>query len=343
MSTETTPKTLLEAIRFFADFSNCIVTRWPDGVTCPTCGSKDVRFIAPRKIWECKNKHSRKQFSAKIGTIFEDSPVDIDKWFVAIWLITNAKNGISSYELHRSLGVTQKTAWFMLHRIRLAMHDGDMDKLSGAVEADETLIGGKARNMHKAKKEKVLKKGRGSAGKTVVMGLLERHTSEKEQEKVIDTLDYGPKKDKKTSRVKLSVIPNTKRQTLHAEVKENVGKGSKLFTDTLASYDGLEDEYHHEAVNHAECYVRDHVVHTNGLENFWSLLKRTLRGTYVSVEPFQYRYLDEQSYRFNERKLTDDERFVNVTSAISGKHLTYKGLTGKAATDPLPLSDPGLN
>lgn len=242
MSTETTPKTLLEAIRFFVDFNNCIMTRWPDGVTCPTCGSKDVRFIAPRRIWECKNKHSRKQFSAKIGTIFEDSPVDIDKWFVAIWLITNAKNGISSYELHRSLGVTQKTAWFMLHRIWLAMHDSEPGMLSGQVEADETLIGGKARNMHKARKGRILKKGRGSAGKIVVMGLLERHTSERGQEKIIDTLDYDPKKDKKASRVKLSVIPNTKKKTLRAEVKENVKAGSEVFTDALASYTGLAPE-----------------------------------------------------------------------------------------------------
>ena len=210
------------------------------------------------------------------------------------------------------------------------MQDNSPEKMSGRVEADETLIGGKARFMHKARKEKTLNKGRGSAGKTVVMGLLERHTREKGKEKVIDTLDYDPKKDKKASRVKVAVIPNTKRQVVQKEVRGNVKAGSEVFTDALASYAGLAPEYVHAFVGHAETYVNGH-VHTNGMENFWSLLKRTIKGTYVSVEPFHlFRYLDEQSYRFNECKLTDSERFANVTSAISGKRLTYKNLTGKA-------------
>lgn len=312
MGNESTPKTLLEAIRFFSDFNNCIATRWPHGVICPTCGSKDVRFIAPRRIWECKNKHSRKQFSAKIGTIFEDSPVDLDKWFTALWMVTNCKNGVSSYEIHRALGVTQKTAWFMVHRLRLAMHDGENDKLSGQVEADETLVGGKARFMHKDRKERTLAKGRGSAGKAVVMGLLERG-----------------KKGKKTSRVKAKVIPNTKTEVLQKEVRNAVETGSEMFTDALASYHGLAPEYTHQVIDHAEAYVHGN-VHTNGIENFWTLLKRTIKGTYVSVEPFHlFRYLDEQSYRFNERKLTDSERFAKVASAIVDKRLTYKHLTGK--------------
>ena len=129
--------------------------RWPGGeVKCSTCGRDDVRFIPTRRIWECRNKHQKRQFSVKVGTIFEDSPIGLDKWLATIWMIANAKNGVSSYEIHRSIGVTQKTAWFILHRIRLAMQDGDFGGLSG--EVDETFIGGKARFMHKASKEAVI-------------------------------------------------------------------------------------------------------------------------------------------------------------------------------------------
>src|SRR5439155_12888964 len=180
MSTPHEPKTLVEAIRYFSDFGNCVALRWPNGVTCPTCGRKDVRFIAPRHLWECKTKHPQKQFTAKVGTIFEDSPIGLDKWFAAVWMLTNCKNGVSSYEIHRALGVTQKTAWFMLHRVRYAMQTSTFEKLSGQVEADETYIGGLARNMHKEKRaEKIT--GTGGAGKDIVMGLLERHGIDKSQ------------------------------------------------------------------------------------------------------------------------------------------------------------------
>jgi len=328
MDTMRYPNTLIEAIRFFSDFDNCVVVRWPNGVTCPTCNSRDVRFIAPRRTWECKNKHSRKQFSAKIGTIFEDSAINLDKWFTAMWIVTNCKNGVSSYEIARDLGVTQKTAWFMLHRIRLAMHDQEPTMLSGHVEADETFIGGLARNMHKHKKEKVIK-GRGGSGKTIVMGLLERGgKGEKSQQKIIDSLDYDPKKDKKPSRVKTAIVANTDRKTLHKKIREKVEKGTTLYTDALTSYQGLEPDYVHQFVDHAETYVSG-AVHTNGMENFWTLLKRSIKGTYVSVEPFHlFRYLDEQSFRFNERKLTDSERFAEVASSIADRRITYKQLTG---------------
>src|SRR5271165_390037 len=154
------PKTLVEAVRYFADPETTLRTivelRWPDGVTCPSCGSKEVRFITTRRVWECKHKHAKRQFSAKVGTIFEDSALTLDKWFVAIWAIANCKNGISSYELHRALGVTQKSAWFMLHRIRLALKDGNWSKLGGSeggpVEVDEAFIGGKPSNRHKSKR-----------------------------------------------------------------------------------------------------------------------------------------------------------------------------------------------
>lgn len=255
----------------------------------------------------------------------EDSPISLTKWLPAMWMIGNCKNGISSYEIARDLDITQKSAWFVMHRVRLMMQDNSPEKMSGRVEADETYIGGLARNMHKHKREKKIT-GTGGSGKTIVMGLLERHGIDKSQ-KIIDTLDED-KKSKKASRVKVTVIPNTKKKTVQAEVKENVKARSAVFTDELASYTGLAPEYVHAFVNHAEQYVNGH-VHTNGTENFWSLLKRTIKGTYVSVEPFHlFRYLDEQSYRFNEKKLTDSERFTNVASAISGKRLTYKSLTG---------------
>lgn len=311
------PKTLLEAIQYFSDPDRCLEfmanLRWPDGVICPTCGSKHVRFIATRRLWECNNKHYRRQFSIKVGTIFEDSPLSLDKWLAAIWIIANAKNGVSSYEIHRAIGVTQKSAWFMLHRIRLAMQEGSLEKIGGEVEADETFIGGKAKFMHKDKRASKIT-GTGSIGKTAVMGLLARH---------------GPDGH---SNVRTEVVPNTRRKTLSAKVREHVILGSEVFTDALASYTGLEADYVHQVIDHAEAYVRGK-VHTNGLENFWSLLKRAVRGTYVNVEPVHlFRYLDEESFRYNTRKTDDGNRFQEVLSSVSGKRLTYKNLIGSTTT-----------
>lgn len=235
----------------------------------------------------------------------------LDKWIAAIWMIANCKNGVSSYEIHRSIGVTQKTAWFMMHRIRLAMQSGTFEKLSGEVEADETFIGGKARNMHKSKREEKIA-GRGYSGKVAVMGLLERH-----------------------GEVRTRVVPDTRARTLQVEVRENVEPGSEVHTDALRSYRGLDSEYIHNVVDHAERYVDGH-VHTNGLENFWSLLKRGIKGTYVSVEPYHlFRYLDEQAFRFNNREGNDAGRFVRAANSVSGKRLTYAKLTGKAGMDSL--------
>jgi transposase-like protein len=312
------PITLLEAVRYFSDPDvclNCMVKlRWPDSIVkCPTCGSAEVRFLASRRIWECKTKHPKRQFSVKVGTIFEDSALGLDKWLAAIWMIANDKNGISSYEVHRALGVTQKTAWFMLHRIRLAMHDGSVEKLSGTVEADESFIGGKARNMHKRKRALKIT-GTGGSGKTIVAGLLERHNTPH-------------------SKVKASVVQDRSIDALQPLVRAHVAKGSELFTDALLSYQGLEADYRHAFINHAEKYVEGR-VHTNGMENFWSLLKRALGGTYVSVEPFHlFRYLDEEAFRFNERGKDDADRFNKVAKSVTGKRLTYKKLIG-AITKP---------
>ena len=261
-------------------------------------------------MFQCRDKTCHKQFSVKVGTIFEDSPLGLDKWFVAVWCITNAKNGISSYEVHRALGITQKSAWFLLHRVRLAMQTGSMQKMSGTVEADETFIGGKARNMHKSKREREIQ-GRGAVGKTIVMGILERHT------------------EKKPSTVKAKVVPNNRKETVQAEIRQNVAPGSEVFTDALKSYEGLDPDYVHQSIDHAEKYVEGR-VHTNGLENFWSLVKRCIKGTYVSVEPFHlFRYLDEETFRFNEREGDDGERFTDVMAGVVGKRLTYRKLTGK--------------
>ncbi len=307
------PKTLQEAIIFFADPDVCLkffaAERWPDGVICPTCGSKEVKFIPTRRLWECKSKHARKQFSIKIGTIFEDSPLGLDKWLPAVWLITSAKNGVSSCEIARSLGITQKSAWFMLHRIRLAMQNGSLLKIGGdggEVEADETFIGGKARNMHLSVKARRIT-GTGTKDKVAIMGILERG-----------------------GEVRTAVVPSRRKHVLQAEVRKHVEAGAALYTDYLLSYEGLASDYAHQVVDHAVEYVNGR-IHTNGLENFWSLLKRGIGGTYVSVEPFHlFRYLDEQTFRYNNRKnMTDADRFALALSQVTGKRLTYAEVTGK--------------
>jgi len=313
----TEPQTLIEAIRYFSDPDVCLAfmvkLRWPNGVACPTCGSTDVRFIGTRRLWECKDKHPKRQFSAKVGTIFEDSPIALDKWLAAIWMIANAKNGVSSYEIARALGVTQKTAWFMMHRIRLAMETPNVGKFVGQVEADETFIGGSARFMHKERRER-LGDGTGAVGKTAVLGLLERH---------------GPDR---VSRVRAKVVPAVDQVTIAPEVRQNVEAGSELLTDGHGAYVAVASEYVHQVIDHAEAYVRGH-VHTNGIENFWSLLKRAIKGTYVNVEPFHlFRYLNEQSFRYNNRKITDGGRFGRVAGSIVGKRVTYRVLTGSATT-----------
>ena len=288
------PNTLQEAVVYFASADNCreylVVHRWPKGVTCPRCGGTKVLFQPKYNRWQCRSKHPLRQFTSKTGTIFEDSPLALDKWLLAMWQVVNCKNGVSSYEVHRAIGVTQKTAWFMDHRIRLALGMGTEKKLSGHVEADETFIGGK-------------------------------------DKKVMEILERG-KKDGHT-KVCTSLVSNRK-SALQAEVRKHVEAGAVLYTDALQSYNGL-DEVEHQVVHHAVQNV-DGIVHTNGLENFWSLLKRWINGTYGSVEPFHlFHYLDEQAYRFSTRKLTDGERFSAAVSGIVGRRITFDELTGKEA------------
>jgi transposase-like protein len=314
-----TPETLQAAIEFFADPDRChaymVQMRWPDGiVTCPICSKPEPRYLAKQRRFECKAKHPRRQFSVKVGTIFEDSPIPLKSWLLAVWQITNCKNGISSYELAKALGVTQKTAWFMNHRIRLAMQGDGGGQLGGEVEVDETYIGGKARKMNTGRRKAMLSDGTHKrnawAGKVAVMGLLERH----------------PEKGK--SRVRTKTLDTIRTYRLMGEISSNVEDGSTVYTDALKSYQNANLYYQHKVIDHAEKYA-DGVVHTNGLENYWSLLKRSIRGTYVSVEPFHlFRYLDEQAFRFNERSDNDAARFAKTLRKIAGRRLTFDQLVG---------------
>jgi transposase-like protein len=305
-----TPSTLREAITFFADAQNCldyvVSKRWPGGIVCPTCGSAKVSFQAKTKRWQCASHHAKRQFSVKTGTILEESPIGLDKWLPVIWLVTNCKNGVSSWEIHRAMGVTQKTAWFMLQRARLALQGKNGGKLSGEIEADESFVGGKARFMHAHKRAEKIH-GRGPEGKAIVAAVLERG-----------------------GEIRAKVVKTRRKKELHTLVTDNVEAGSTVYTDELLSYDALNAEFTHQVINHAESYVNGS-IHTNGCENFWSLLKRGVHGTYVSIEPFHlFRYVDEQAFRYNQRGLNDAERFDLAVSQIVGKRLTYKELTGHA-------------
>src|SRR6266704_7028706 len=306
-----TPKTLQAAIQHFSDYENCrkfmIAVRWLDEVVrCPYCNSEKVTYLSKSRLYRCYGDHPKQKFSLKVGTVFEDSPIGLEKWLPAVWLLVTCKNGISSYEIARDLGVSQKSAWHMMHRIRFALHHGSFEKLPGHVEADETFIGGKVRNMHVAQRKRRIT-GTGGKNKTTVVGFVERG-----------------------GKVQTVVVENRKKKLLQDEVKKRVEAGTALYTDELLSYEGLAGEYAHKVINHAVAYV-DGAVHTNTLENFWSLLKRGINGTYVSVEPFHlFRYLDEQAFRYNNRKDLDDAgRFSLAVSQIVGKRLTYAEVTGK--------------
>ena len=330
------PKTLREAILYFSEQDNCIrylaESRWLDGVVCPTCGRKDVSYVAKRRVWQCKSRHAKCQFSIKVGTIFEDSPISLSNWLAAMWMVANCKNGISSWEIHRALGVTQKTAWFMLHRIRLAMkeeHNHTMGSHWGnPVEIDETFVGGKLKNMHR-------KRAMALRAQVPIDRMEGYETNLKNKVPVMGMLD------RESRQVRAKVIPNVKRETLQAEILNNVGVNAHVFTDQHVGYDGIDKfkNFTHRTVNHLTEYVNGR-VHTQGIENFWSLLKRGLNGTYVAVEPFHLdAYVDEQVFRYNNRAtkdnpLNDADRFALAVTRIIGKRLTYDKLTGKADARP---------
>lgn len=322
----TEPKTLREAIQYFNDPENCrkfmVFVRWPDGIVrCPHCGNTGVSYMEKAKVYFCPNKHPKQKFSLKVGTIFEESAIGLEKWLPSAWLIANCKNGISSYELARAIGLTQKSAWFVLHRLREAMQQDMSFKLGSeekGTESDEAHIGGAPKNKHlkvRAARMHHMRNGNKTvrSDKTPVVGLL----------------------DREARKVRAYVIPDVSRETLQNVILNHVDKKSPVYTDSSTSYAKLESlGFVHEAVNHVVEYVRGE-VHTNGLENFWSLLKRSLRGTYVAVEPFHLDgYVTEQVWRYNARAtkdnpLTDADRFVMLMTQVSGKRLTYAKLTGK--------------
>lgn len=304
------PRTLIEAVRYFSDpdvsLNHMVKLRWPDGVHCPHCGSVDVRFLATRRIWECKEKHPKRQFSAKVGTIFEDSAISLDKWFIAIWQVANCKNSISSYEMGRTIGVTQKSAWHMNHRIRLAMAMGTIEKLSGWVQADESYIGGKASNRHKGDP----KNAPGTAGKTAVIGAVE----------------HG-------GRAVAAVIERADTETLDGFVHAVVEAGAQVSTDEHSGYRHLGRTFDHGVVRHSAGEYAKGQHNTNAIEGFWALLKRSIKGTHISIEPFHLaRYVDEHVFRFNNRKGSDAERFAAVLAGITGRKLTYRELIKNAAS-----------
>lgn len=311
------PKTLVEAIRYFSDEQTCInavaMLRWEDGSpVCPKCqaaqtGERNHYWLATQRRWKCYG--CRKQFSVKVGTIFEDSPIPLTKWMPALWLLVNCQNGVSSYEVSRDLGISQKAAWFVLQRLRHILKDTTVVPMHGPVEADESFHGGQPKNMHRSRRLKQQVALNGYAEKTAVFGML----------------------DRETRKVRAQVVPNVKRETLQNAIMERVGFGATVYTDGWPGYDRLAaNGFVHETVNHIEEYVRGQ-VHTQAIENFWSLLKRTLKGTYVAVEPYHMdRYLDEAMFRFNHRiNHTDSSRFIQALSQVVNRRLTYKELTGK--------------
>lgn len=336
------PTSLLDAIRYFADPDVCVEfvasMRWPEGPVCPYCEGKAVSYLKTRRIFKCMAKECHKQFSVKVGSIFEDSAIPLDKWLTAVWLVVNCKNGISSYEIARDLKVTQKSAWFMLHRIRLALQNTSFANLGGSggpVEVDESFVGGDPRNKHLSERfqKRFIPDGKG--------GFMQNPNYKPKRRS--DKIPVVGMLDRESRQVRAHVIPNVKREVLMDAILNNIDKESTVYTDGHTGYDSLLLKgFLHQTVSHVTEYVRGE-VHTNSIENFWSLLKRGIKGTYVAVEPFHLdAYVTEQVFRFNNRAtkdnpLTDADRFVLAVSQAAGKRLTYAELTGKVEETSEPF------
>ena len=296
------PTTLIEAVIYFSKEDICIQymakLRWPSGAICPTCGRTDVSYLEKQKRWQCKSAHSKRQFSAKSGTIFEDSAIGLDKWLPAVWAIVNSKNGISSYELGKAIGVTQKTAWFMAQRIRAAMEYDTTEKLTGTVEADETYVGGKSDLKHKY------------SNKQAVIGVVEK------------------KKD--TGKVRAFATKQADATVAVPFLRESVAPDSVIHTDESRIYNRVKRNFDHQVVNHSELeYVRNGVS-TNTIDGFWNLFKRSYKGTYTHLSAQHLnRYVQEHSCRYNTRTMNDGDRFEYVINGVIGKRLSYKSLICK--------------
>ncbi len=318
MKTTTTPKTLLEAVTYFSDDAKCVEFLekflWESGKPCcPNCGSDNVSKLNFRPAYRCREKGCMKSFSLKSVSIMNHSPLPITKWVPAIWFIINHKNGVSSCEVARALGITQKSAWHLCHRIRSVVSNGSFEKMKGTIEIDETFIGGKEQFKHRLNNSS-LQQWRDRQGskksKTVVMGMVERG-----------------------GEFRGAVVDTNGRKKMLPEIIANVAEGSTVYTDGLSAYDTLHTTFNHSKVDHGRKeYVRGD-VHTNTIENFWSCFKRSIKGTYIQIASFHTdRYLDEQAFRFNYRKLTDAGRFEMAVGKIFGKRLPYSVLTGKVVS-----------
>jgi transposase-like protein len=277
--------------------------QWPDGPVCPSCGGTEHSYLSTRRVWKCRA--CKRQFSVKVGTIFEQSPIGLDKWLPAVWLLANSKNGVSSHELGRAIGITQKSAWHVMHRVREAMKTGTVELLDGVIEVDETFIGGLAENMHDHKRAQ-RHTGRGNRDKAIVVGARQRG-----------------------GEVRARVVPDRKKHSLLAFVQNTVDPGAQVYTDEANAYLDLRWEgYKHASVNHSKKQYVNGNVSTNGVENFWALLKRGIHGTYVQVsDQHLHRYVDERAFTYNLRERTDLERFETALERSVGRRVTWADLT----------------
>lgn len=296
------PQSQLEAIRYFADEDRCIKfvaeQRWPNGVVCPTCGRVDMSYLKTQRRWQCKSAHPKRQFSVKTGTIFEDSPLGLNKWLPAVWIIVNAKNGVSSYEMARTLSITQKSAWFLNHRIRAALAaNGGFEKLSGTVQGDETYVGG---YKHRDAKH-------GYENKTAIVGVVENK--------------------KGVGQARAFVTKYADATTAMQFLKDHVEAGANLHTDESPIYYNAKRTFKHDTVNHRKREYARGAVTTNSIEGLWNLFKRSHRGTYTHLSAGHLgMYVAEHLYRYNNRQYSDSERFVMWFGGCA-RRLAYKTLT----------------